>query len=323
MGRLCDVWRFVSAEASHLTPAPSAPGGAERELSPSIDSRSSRHIAADLQYVDQVSVNITPQGLLHAKAWAEVYELIDLQLSPLGLRAMEALGLGSGDIVVDIGCGAGQTLLQLAERVGTEGQVIGVDVAPLLLDIAKRRTTTLSQVRLIQADAQSLDLPSASADAVFSRFGVMSFNDPVAAFANFRRILKASGALAFSCWRSLEENELDRLPLAAAGIQSTTDEIPFSFADPEDIRRTLATAGFGEIVIQSQDEKVSSGDVDAMTEVLLKVGALGKIVRENPALQATVEPRLREALASLGDPSRVQLSASVWIVTARAGAATR
>ena len=147
----------------------------------------------------QGSANISSPALLHAMAWAEAYELIDLQLSPLGLRAVEALGLRSGDVVLDIGCGAGQTLLQLAERVGTTGQVIGVDVAPLLLEIAKRRTERLSQVRLIQADAQSLDLPTESADAVFSRFGVMTFNDPVAAFANFRRILRPSGALAFSC----------------------------------------------------------------------------------------------------------------------------
>jgi ubiquinone/menaquinone biosynthesis C-methylase UbiE len=271
----------------------------------------------------QGAANISSPGLLHAKAWADAYELIDLQLSPLGLRAMEALGLGSGDTVLDIGCGAGQTLLQLAERVGTEGQVIGVDVAPLLLEIAGRRTKPLSQVRLIQADAQSLDLPSESTDAVFSRFGVMTFNDPVAAFANFRRILRPSGALAFSCWRSLQENELDRLPLTAAGVQSTVDESPFSFADPEHIRRTLEAAGFSEIIIQSHDEKVSSGDLDAMTWVLLKVGPLGKIVRETPALRAAAEPLLREALTALGDPSRVQLLASVWIVTAQARAATR
>lgn len=271
----------------------------------------------------QGSANISSLGLLHAKAWAEAYELIDLQLSPLGLKAIEALSLGSGDTVLDIGCGAGQTLLQLAERVGTKGQVIGVDVAPLLLEIAKRRTAPLGQVRLIQADAQSLDLPSGSTDAVFSRFGVMSFNDPVAAFANFRRILRPSGAFAFSCWRSLQENELDHLPLSAAGVQSTVDQSPFSFADPENIRRTLEAAGFDEIVIEMHDEKVSSGDLDAMTWVLQKVGPLGKIVRETPSLRATAEPLLRKALAALGDPSRVQLLASVWIVTARARAATR
>lgn len=272
---------------------------------------------------DQDSVDVLSPSLLHAKAWAEAYELIDLQLSPLGLRAIEMLDPSAGDVVLDIGCGTGQTLLQLAEHVGTEGQVIGVDVAPLLLDIARQRTGPLSQVRLIQADAQSLDLPSESADAVFSRFGVMSFNDPVATFANFRRILRPSGALAFTCWRSLKHNELDHLPLSAAGLQSPVDESPFSFADPEYIRRTLEAAGFGEIIIQSHDEKVSSGDLDAMTRVLLKVGPLGKIVRENPALRTTTEPLLRKALAALGDPSKVELLASVWIVTARAGATLR
>jgi len=271
----------------------------------------------------QDSGGITPQALLHAKAWAETYELIDLQLSPLGLRAIEALGLSSGDSVLDVGCGAGQTLLQLAERVGSEGQVIGVDVAPLLLEIAKRRSEPHSQVRLIQADAQTLDLPSESMDAVFSRFGVTSFNDPVAAFSNFRRILKPVGALAFACWRSLRENELDHLPLSAAGVQSMVDESPFGFADPEHVRRTLEAAGFRAIVIQSHDQKVSSGDLDAMTCVLLKVGPLGKIVRENPALKPIAEPLLRNALAALGDPSRVSLLASIWIVTARCGAATR
>jgi SAM-dependent methyltransferase len=269
----------------------------------------------------QDSPNIGSSDMLHAKVWAEAYELIDLQLSPLGLRAIEALGLGSGDSVLDIGCGAGQTLLHLAERVGPKGQVIGVDLAPLLIEIARRRTETLSQVRAIEADAQSLDLPSGSADAVFSRFGVMSFDNPGAAFANFHRILKPSGALAFVCWRSLMENELDYLPLSAAGVRSTADESPFSFAGPAHIRRTLEAAGFSEIIIQPHDEKVSSGDLDAMTWVLLKVGPLGKIVRENLALRATAERRLREALAALGNPSRVQLLASVWIVTARAGTA--
>jgi SAM-dependent methyltransferase len=265
----------------------------------------------------QGSANISSSALLHAKAWAEAHELIDRQLSPLGLRAIEALALSSGDIVLDIGCGAGQTLVQLAERVGNEGQVIGVDVAPLLLEIAKRRTEPLRQVRLIQTNAQYLDLPSESTDAVFSRFGVMTFKDPVAAFANFRRIMRPSGTLAFCCWRSLRENELDHFPLSAAGFQSTVDESPFSFADPEHIRRTLEAAGFSEIVVQSHDEKVSSGDLDAMTSVLLKVGPLGKIVRENPALRATAELRVREALAALGRRSKVELLASVWIVTAR------
>jgi SAM-dependent methyltransferase len=261
---------------------------------------------------------VATRRTLHAEAWAEVWKLIDLQLSPLGLRVIDALKPGHGDVVLDIGCGAGQTLLQLAERVGPQGRVIGVDISPRLLEIAKRRTAGLGQVSLIEADAQHLDLPTGSADAVFSRFGVMGFDDPVAAFMNFRRIIRSSGILAFSCWRSLEENELDRLPLSAAKLDAAIDESPFSFANPDDLRRTLEAAGLSHIAMEAYDERVSSGDLDAMTSVLLKVGALGKIIRENPALRATAEPRLRKALAALGDPCHVQLLASVWIVTAKA-----
>jgi SAM-dependent methyltransferase len=273
--------------------------------------------------IGPASADSRPEGRLHEKAWAETYERIDLQLSPLGLRTMEALGPGSGDAVLDIGCGAGQTLLQLAEKVGTNGQVIGIDVARSLLDIAERRASAHSQIKLVQADAQRVDLPSESVDAVFSRFGVMSFDDPVAAFANFRRILKPAGALAFCCWRSLRENELDHLPLSAAGLQAPVDATPFRFAIPEHIRGILEAAGFSEIVIRPHDEKVSSGNLDAMTEVLLKVGPLGKIVRENPTLRAAAEPGLRAALSALGDPATVWLSASIWIVTARAKTAVQ
>ena len=256
--------------------------------------------------------------LLPDTAWAEVWELIDLQLSPLGVRAIEALGVRPGEVVLDIGCGAGQTVLQLADRVGQDGQVIGVDLAPLLLDIARERTRHLGQVRLIEADAACLDLPAGSADAVFSRFGVMGFDDAVAAFSNFRRILKPGGRLAFVCWRALEDNELDHLPLLAAGLAQPVDGRPFSFADPEHIRMTLEAAGFGEIAIDPHDAQVSSGDLEAMTHVLMKIGPLGKIIRETSALQAIAEPRLRAALGALGDPASVSLRASVWIVSARA-----
>jgi SAM-dependent methyltransferase len=254
---------------------------------------------------------------LAAAAWAEAWERIDLQLSSIGLEAIEALALGPGRVVLDIGCGAGQTLLQLADRVGRSGRVIGVDIATPLLDIARRRVAGLDQVQLVEFDAQVLDLPSASADAVFSRFGVMAFDDPFSAFANFHRILRPSGILAFCCWRSLDENELDHLPLSAAGLDVAVDETPFRFADPHRLRRVLEAAGFDDIAIRAYDEPVSSGDLDAMTSVLLEIGSLGKIVRENPDLRSIAEPRLREALAALGDPSHVALMASVWIVSAR------
>jgi SAM-dependent methyltransferase len=269
--------------------------------------------------MEPVSMDRLSSGNLHDIAWAEEFEKIDLQLSPLGLKAIEALNPGLGNTVLDIGCGTGQTLLQLAERVGPKGHVIGIDIAPALLEVARHRTIQLSQVKLIESDAQMLNLPSKTADAIFSRFGVMGFNDPIAAFSNFHRILKPAGVLAFSCWRSLQDNELDRFPLSAVGLQAAANESPFSFTDPDHISGTLAAAGFKRVMIRKHDEKVSSGDLDAMTTVLLKVGPLGKIVRETPTLRTTAEPLLRKALTALGDSARIELSASIWVVTARSG----
>ncbi len=255
---------------------------------------------------------------LAAQAWVEVHALVDLQLSPLGLAAIEALSPRPGDAVVDIGCGAGQSVLQLADRVGPQGRVIGADIARPLLDLARARAAGRGQVDFVEGDATVLALPDATIDAVFSRFGVMGFADPAAAFANFHRMLRPGGRLAFVCWRSLAENELDVLPLRVAGLEDRLDPTPFSFEDPAYVRALLEAAGFGEINIEAHDTAVSSGGLDAMTSVLLKVGPLGKILRETPGLRAAAEPKVRAALAARGDSAQVALNAATWVVTARA-----
>jgi SAM-dependent methyltransferase len=247
-----------------------------------------------------------------ARAWAELWALTDAQLSPLGLPALARLDLRPGEVVIDVGCGAGQTVLQLAASVGPSGQAIGVDIAPRLLDVARARAAGLVQARFMEADAQALALPDASADAIFSRFGVMAFADPVAAFGNLRRILKPGGRLAFVCWRALAENELDLMPLQAAGLESMADATPFSLADPAVLRATLETAGFAAVTLEARDEAVSSGGVDAMATVLLQIGPLGRILRENPALRAEAEPRLRAALGARQRDGQVALTAATW-----------
>ncbi|MEO5806029.1 methyltransferase domain-containing protein [Devosia sp.] len=253
---------------------------------------------------------------LAARAWVEVSDLLDLQLSPLGLRAIDALAPVPGEIIVDIGCGAGQSTVQLAARVGPTGRVIGLDIAPELLAVARHRSTALPQLSFVEGDAALAHLPDQSIDGLFSRFGVMAFADPIAAFANFRRMLKPSGRLAFVCWRALADNELDLLPIQSAGLDAKIDATPFSFADPTHIRHVLETAGFQHVTVSPHDEMVSSGTADDMATVLLRVGPLGKILRENPDLLATAEPRLRAALAHRTNHGQVSLNAATWIVTA-------
>lgn len=259
------------------------------------------------------------RAALAAQAWADLAGLIDLQLSPLGLAAMDALSPRLGETILDIGCGTGQTVVQLAQRVGAGGRVIGVDIAPGLLAIARERAAGLPQASFIAGDATDLALPPHSVDGLFSRFGVMAFADPAAAFANLRGLLRPGGRLAFICWRSLADNELDHLPLRAAGLEAMMDPTPFSLEAPGHIMALLEQAGFGGIAISPLDMPVSSGNLEAMLAVLLRVGPLGRILREAPALRAKAEPRVRAALAARAPDSPVALGAATWIVTARTG----
>ncbi|HTI66546.1 MAG TPA: methyltransferase domain-containing protein [Caulobacteraceae bacterium] len=257
-------------------------------------------------------------------AWAEVRELLELQLAPLGRRALAALAPQPGERVLDIGCGGGETALDLARAVAPDGAVVGVDLSGAVLAFARRAADGCESVRFVEADAQVFPFGPAAFDAAFSRFGVMFFADPTAAFVNIRRSLRPDGRLAFVCWRALEENALDILPLRAASAhlppqsdQEPDAPGPFAFADPDRVRRILEAAGFEHVEIVAWDELVGSGDVEAMLAVCSRVGALGKILRERPELRAAALPAMRSALAAHDGPYGVRLNAATWIVTAR------
>src|SRR5262249_20128922 len=166
------------------------------------------------------------------------------------------------------------------------------DGSAAVLAFAQRAAQGGERVKFIHADAQVFPFEPVSFDAAFSRFGVMFFADPVAAFINIRRSLKPNGRLAFVCWRALEENPLDILPLRAASAQLPPQPAhdpdspgPFAFANADRVPGILERAGFDEIDIIAHDEQVGSGDLDAMLAVCSRVGALGKILRENPELR--------------------------------------
>ncbi len=264
---------------------------------------------------------------LRVAAWAQIRESLERQLAPLGQHALTALALRPGESVLDIGCGGGETLLEIARAVGPGGRVVGIDISAAILAHARPTFATCGQVRLVHADAQSFPFEPGAFDAAFSRFGVMFFADPVAAFANIRRSLKRGGRLAFVCWRALDANELDVLPLSAAAAhlppQAAAERDapgPFAFADPDRLRGILAQAGFEAIEISARDELVGSGDLDAMLAVCSRVGALGKILRERAELRSAVLPALRAALVARDGPDGVRLNAATWVVSAHVSA---
>jgi SAM-dependent methyltransferase len=263
--------------------------------------------------------------------WAALNDRLDRTIEPLGRAALEALAPAAGERVLDIGCGCGQTTLDLAARVGADGRVLGVDVSAPMLQIARHKAarTGLAQATFLQADAQTHAFETAAFDAAFSRFGVMFFADPAAAFANIRAALAPGGRLAFLCWRAAAENPMMTVPFAAAlpflpHPPSPPDPLapgPFAFADRDRVRGILAAAGFGDIDIAAHDQPIGGGDFEEGVETALKVGPLGAILRDQPQLQGAVIGAVRAALAPFASGAGVIFDSATWIVSARNGGA--
>jgi SAM-dependent methyltransferase len=266
------------------------------------------------------------------RAFAEMQAPLDRQLAPLGHRAQGALAAKPGERILDIGCGAGQTSLELAQAVGVTGKVLGLDISPGCLAIARKRAAQTPQVEFILGDAQTYDFKGGDFkggafprfDGVFSRFGVMFFADPTTAFRNIRTALKPGGRLAFVCWRDPKEVELLTLPFNTVKhlLPEQPPPVPdapgpFGLANAQRTKGILTDAGYSDIAITAYDEKVGSGDVEVSLALALRVGVLGRIVRENPELKDTVIGPVRAALAAHDTPDGVRLNAATWIVTAR------
>lgn len=262
------------------------------------------------------------------ETWARLQDRLDHQLEPLGRRGMAELGLKAGERVLDIGCGTGQTTLALAKAVGPQGSVTGVDISHPMLEIARSRATAdgVTNLAFMEADAQTQAFDAGSYDAAFSRFGVMFFADPVAAFRNIHSALKPGGRLTFVCWRAQGENPVMTVAMAAAApflppIPPPADPHapgPFALSDPERTRTILAQAGFTEIAVVPHNEKVGGGNLDQTLELSLRVGPLGSFLRENPDKRDLAVAAVREALAAHDGPDGVKLDSATWIVSARA-----
>jgi SAM-dependent methyltransferase len=261
------------------------------------------------------------------KTWADLQDILDVQLEPMGAAVLEALAVRPGERVIDVGCGCGQTTLALADAVGPAGLALGVDISEPMLEVARKRGEGRPQVRFVNADAQTYAFDAGGFDALHSRFGVMFFDDPTAAFANLRTALKPGGRLAFLCWRTPAENPIMTAPMAAAQKYLPPPEPvapgtpgPFAFADPERVRAILAGAGFSDIAIRPQDMPAGGNSAEETLELSLRVGPLGRMLRENPQVdRAAAVADVRAAIAAHARPDgRVFMDSACWVVTARA-----
>ncbi len=261
--------------------------------------------------------------------WVALEEMLDTQIRPLGEAVMDRVGIAAGERVLDVGCGTGQTGIELARRVGPSGRVLGVDIsAPMLARARDRaRAAGMGHVTFVEADAQIHRFAPAAVDVCFSRFGVMFFADPVAAFANLSAALRPGGRLGFICWQALPDNPWMAVPLMAVTqhialpVPASPDAPgPFAFADAGRVRDILARAGFGGVTIADHRATLTvggNGGLDRAVDFMLQMGPSGRALQgAEPALRATVAAAIRDALAAYHGPQGVRLAGAAWIVTA-------
>lgn len=263
-------------------------------------------------------------------AWAASAARMDRELGNLGELAMDALGPLQDAAILDIGCGAGTTTMELARRAGASGRAVGVDVSPTLLAIARGRAaaTGVSNVTFTQTDAQDL-ATGAVFDAAFSRFGIMFFTDPVAAFASVRGCVRRGGSLGFVCWQPLAQNPL--FSAARVAVEEATgtrqppsDALgpgPFALADPSRIRQVLAGAGWTGVQVLPHADVLALDDV-AVTERVAAATSPGSASSAldgvSDEVRAQVAERVRAALMACRRDGAVRLRRAVWVVTALA-----
>ncbi len=203
---------------------------------------------------------------------------------------LENLQLKRGSKVVDVGCGWGDTAIELAKMVGPAGFVFGLDCCDKFLDKGRKdaENAGVKNVRFVAADVQTYPFEP-EFDLCFSRFGMMFFENPVVAMRNVRKALKPGGKLMFVTWRVIEDNPWLGLPkevvlrfLPPPGEDAQTcGPGPFSMADPSVVTAQLQAAGFEEPAFERTDGPVMVGSTaEQAMQFQLALGPAGEVFRE-------------------------------------------
>ena len=257
------------------------------------------------------------------RAWVEQQAPLDAMFRPFETLLTETLT--AGERVLDVGCGTGSTTLAAARMTGANG-CVGVDISAPMLDAARARAEREgAAVAFVQADAETYAFAPVSFDAIISRFGVMFFGNPVAAFENLRRAARPNGRLCFAAWRSAEENPfMTTTERAAAPFLKNVPARPangpgqFAFADAKRVGAILEESGWRDIAVRPIDVPCSFARGD-LVRFFTSLGPLGVIFRE---VDASTRDKVIEAVCAAFTPfiagEEVRYTAACWLVSARA-----
>lgn len=272
------------------------------------------------------------------RSWAENADAQDARMEEAGLTAMEALGDLRGARVLDLGCGAGATCFQLAERIGAAGMVEGVDVSPQLLERAQARHAARGapgNIRLSLADAAEWQA-EAPLDALFSRCGAMFFDRPAEVYAHLRAQMRPGARLGIAAWAERERCGWAAAPIAFTegllpkkGPVTPGEPGPFAWARIEPVLAMLRAAGWKRPMARRFDHMAPMAlgeDPDPVERAILasfRIGPVAAALAAAPEdLREAARARMREGYAAhvvgQGPQAAVMLPASAWIVTAEA-----
>ncbi len=261
------------------------------------------------------------------QSWASEWSRTDRSFAALTEELTRRLGEMEYSSVLDVGCGAGE-LSCIAARLRPEALVLGLDISPDLIEVARERGSDLPNLSFALGDAAHWRCgPEVERDLLISRHGVMFFADPVAAFANLRAACASDAQLMFSCFGPVAENpfflEIGRLlPPSEGPALDPYAPGPFAFADSERVARILTEAGWSDLAFERFNFRMIAGAGDDPVS-----DAIGYFTRIGPAARALAEmdeagrqqmrARLEEFLPQHVHDGMVSMGASVWIVTGR------
>jgi SAM-dependent methyltransferase len=261
--------------------------------------------------------------------WALHAARIDAMLAPITDAALDFAAFTSGEHVLDIGCGSGATSLDIAALVGPDGHVVGVDLSPQMLGVARARAHDAGlALDFLEADATSADFGD-HFDVAFSRFGVMFFDAPVRAFAHIRASMRGKGRLSIVCWRPIQENPWATMPLEAIAPMLKTPLAPpdpeapgpYSLADEAKVRRILGESGWRNVTLSRWDGLVTmggGGSLEDTASFMLRIGPLSRAIAEQGLDAAEAKQRLMDRLAPLQEKDGIALPGACWLVSAAA-----